>query len=278
MKTYRIEKTKNVGNVIFVVEGGNSDTGGTELRLLKKIFSDVLGYEVNELRRGSDEFICHGKNPQYRVFALNLPKVQLTQLNEDALDALFVRLVEEFNIKPENCPIFYLYDRDVLSYHKNELRGKYVKRYTDPYGTDNGDQGQLLLSYPSIESFLVSCIEKETYKIACKLGQDAKNILGEKLKSEDNNDKAYDRFNAVEGVFTDVQTEVEKRLIHSVNEMDIGLETSGISSYDLDDLAPTLLAVYDFQQEKYNREDCFSFLSLVAMAFLELAVCQGSCQ
>lgn len=51
MKKYRIDKTKNIGNVIFVVEGGRPETGGTELRLLKKIFADILGYEVQELRR-----------------------------------------------------------------------------------------------------------------------------------------------------------------------------------------------------------------------------------
>ena len=116
MKKYKIDKLKNIGNVIFVVEGGRQDTGGTELRLLKKIFSDILGYEVQELRRGSDEFIGHGNNKQFRVFALNLPKNQLTQMTEEALDKLYRRLNEEFNIKPEDCPIFYLYDRDYLSY------------------------------------------------------------------------------------------------------------------------------------------------------------------
>ena len=34
MKKYRIDKDKNIGNVIFVVEGGRPATGGTELRLL----------------------------------------------------------------------------------------------------------------------------------------------------------------------------------------------------------------------------------------------------
>ena len=46
----------------------------------------------------------------------------------------------------------------------------------------------------------------------------------------------------------------------------------GIQSYDLDNLAPTLLRVYDYQQQKYNREDAFSLLSLVGMALLELGV------
>ncbi|MDO4522084.1 MAG: hypothetical protein Q4B57_02930, partial [Eubacteriales bacterium] len=60
MRKYEIDKTRNIGNVVFVVEGGRPDTGGTELRLLKKIFADILEYEVQELRRGSEEFIGHG--------------------------------------------------------------------------------------------------------------------------------------------------------------------------------------------------------------------------
>ena len=77
------------------------------------------------------------------MFALNLPKNQLTQMTEEALDELYRRLNEEFHIKPEDCPIFYLYDRDFLSYKRNELRKKYVMRYTDPYGDEDGNLGQL---------------------------------------------------------------------------------------------------------------------------------------
>ena len=34
--------------MIFVVARGRPETGGTELKLLKKIFADILGYEVQE--------------------------------------------------------------------------------------------------------------------------------------------------------------------------------------------------------------------------------------
>ena len=272
MKKYRIDKTKNIGNVIFVVEGGRPETGGTELRLLKKIFADILEYEVQELRRGSDEFIGYGRNSQFRVFALNLPKNQLTQLTEESLDELFCRLIEEFGVKPEDCPIFYLYDRDVLSYKKNELRGKYVKKYTDPYGTDSGDQGQLLLSYPAIESYLLSCLEDDTIKMSFRLGQDAKTVLTNKICPNDCVDKTDVHLKTVDLVFSEDNSEAEKRLIHSINEMDNGLESIGITTYDLDNLSSTLLHVYDYQQQKYIDENVFSLLSLVGMALLELGV------
>lgn len=272
MKKYKIDKTKNIGNVIFVVEGGRPETGGTELRLLKKIFTDILEYEVQELRRGSEEFIAHGKNSQFHVFALNLPKNQLTQLTEDAIDELFCRLKEEFDIKPEDCPIFYLYDRDVLSYKRNELRGKYVKKYTDPYGTDEGDQGQLLLSYPAIEGYLLSCLKDDSIKQNFLLGKDAKIVLAREIMQKDAEDEREAHLKTVDLVFSDDLPEAEKRLIHSINEMDNGLETMGIQEYDLDNLKSTLVGVYDYEQQKYTEENVFSLFSLVGMALLELGV------
>lgn len=272
MKKYRIDKTKNIGNVIFVVEGGRPETGGIELRLLKKIFADILEYEVQELRRGSEEFIGYGKNPLFRVFALNLPKNQLTQLTEDAIDELFCRLREEFGIKPEDCPIFYLYDRDVLSYKRNELRGRYVKKYTDPYGTDDGDQGQLLLSYPAIESYLLSCIKDDTIKMSFLLGKEAKTALRHEICPTNCEEKIDVHLKTVDLVFSEEAAEAEKRLLHSIIEMNNGLKTMGVHTYDLDNLAPTLLEVYDYQQKKYDEDNVFHLLSLVGMALLELGV------
>lgn len=253
MKHYKIDKSKNIGNVIFVVEGGRPDTGGTELRLLKKIFADILEYEVQELRRGTDEFIGHGSNAQFRVFALNLPKNQLTQMTEDAMDELYRRLNEEFNIKPEDCPIFYLYDRDYLSYKHNELRKNYVMRYTDPYGDEEGNLGQLLLSYPAVESYLLTCIQQDVFLQSYLLGRDLKKKLVEVGLSED-----------------DIET--EEHLISAAVEMDKGLDSIGLGSYALDNLAPTLLGVYDYQQERKNTDDTFSLISLVSMALLELGI------
>ncbi len=272
MKKYIIDKSKNIGNVIFVVEGGRSETGGLELRLLKKIFVDILGYEVQELRRGSDEFICHGKISSFHVFALNLPKNQLTQLNEDSLDLLFQRLRDEFYLKPEDCPIFFLYDRDVLSYGRNEIRSPYVKKYTDPYGTSEGEQGQLLLSYPAIESYLLSCLKDDTVDLSCKLGKDAKILLSQEIYPDEAKDKTDIHQKMMEFIFPNNTFMAEERLIHSVNEMNKGLNKMGLFTYDLDNLSSTLLDVYDYEQKNYKDNDSFLLFSFVGMALLELGV------
>ena len=253
MTKYKLDKNKIIGTVIFIVEGGRFKTGGTELDLLKNIFANVLGYEVQELRRGSDEFIGHGENKYSRVFALNLPKNQLTQLTDDELDELFKRIKDELRVKPEDCPIFYLYDRDYLSYGANELRGKYVQKYTDPYSNETGDQGQLLLSYPSVESYLLSCVNKDVFKKRYYLGKDIK----PDVKSQ--------------GISVDT-VQNDGHLINALKEMDAGLASLDIEPYDLDALGPTLLAVYDAQQEILKNESAFSAISLVSMALLELGI------
>lgn len=252
-KKYKVDKTKIIGNVIFVVEGGRPDTGGTELRLLKSIFADVLGYEVQELRRGSQEFIGHGNNKSSRVFALNLPKNQLTQLTEDAMDLLFKRLKTEFSIKPEDCPIFLLYDRDYKSYKHNELRGGYVRRYVDPYSSEDGYQGQLLLSYPAVESYLLSCIQEDVYQQKYYLGTDIKPQV-------------------MQCGFSEEDVSEEEHIVHATIEMDKGLSAFSMEDYDLDNLAPTLLGVYEKQQNRITEEQKFSALSLISMALLELGV------
>lgn len=252
-KRYKVDKSKIIGNVIFVVEGGRAETGGTELRLLKSIFSDILGYEVQELRRGKDEFIGYGNNKSSRVFALNLQKNQLTQLTEDAMDQLFERLKKEFSIKPEDCPIFLLYDRDYKSYKHNELKGKYVRRYIDPYSSEEGYQGQLLLSYPAVESYILSCIQDNVFEQRYLLGTEAKDQLAQCGFSED-------------------EISEEEQIIHATIEMDKGLANLMLDDYDLDNLGDTLLGVYEAQQNIVIEAQQFSALSLISMALLELGI------
>ena len=54
--------------------------------------------------------------------------------------------------------------------------------------------------------------------------------------------------------------------------MDKGLNELGLDTYDLDNLASTLLEVYDYQQMKYKIDKGFSLLSLISMSLLELGV------
>lgn len=169
------------------------------------------------------------------------------------MDELFKRLKSEFLIKPEDCPIFFLYDRDYKSYKHNQLRGMYVRRYVDPYSDEEGNQGQLLLSYPSVESYLLSCIQENVYQQQYCLGTEIKPKVDAVGFSEDDISR-------------------DEHLIHAVGEMDKGLSDFALDNYDLDKLAPTLLGVYDRQQQNMEKNNRFSALSLISMALLELGI------
>ena len=66
-----------------------------------------------------------------------------------------------------------------------------------------------------------------------------KRPLQEKYVLADYEDKTELHLKTINLVFSNETEEMEKRLIHSINEMDNGLEALGIHPYDLDDLAQT---------------------------------------
>lgn len=247
MKTYKLDLEKNIGTVIFILEGRK-----TEFDLLEAIFVNILDYQVQELKRGDTEFILHGTNPHSRIVGLNLKGNHLFDINDNELNALFYRLSNELGIKPENSPIYYLYDRDVLSYEPDEVQD-FVEKYQDPYGNNDGSQGQLLLSYPALESYMVSCFQDESRKILYKLGKDLKTYA-----SQNNYQKQM--------------LKREGQLIHAAHEMDAALDELGCGTYDLDALGQTLLEAYQAEQTVYLEKNAFPLLSLFSMVLLELGI------
>lgn len=148
---------------------------------------------------------------------------------------------------------FFIYDRDYKSYKHNELRGKYIRRYVDPYANEEGYQGQLLLSYPAVESYLLACIQDDVYQQKYYLGTDIKPKI-------------------VKFDFLENDISEEKHITHAVTEMDKGLSVFNLENYDLDNLGSTLLTVYEEQQKSVEKCGMFSALSLISMALLELGV------
>lgn len=247
-KKYCVHQQKNIGNVIFILEGAK-----TEFDLIKKIFVDILGYELHSLRRTcANGFELHGSNRYSRIVAINFQGNHLFDINSTEQNKLFFRISNELGIKPENAAIYYLYDRDVKSYDIDEVRS-FVQRYQDPFGTAAGDQGQLLLSYPSLESYTVSCFRTNTYSEEYELGKDLKTY-------------------AAQRAYTIQMIRKEEHLLHASEEMDLALHSLGINEYDLDNLGKTLLQLYDAQQRDYLISRRFHLVSTLSMALLELGI------
>lgn len=70
---------------------------------------------------------------------------------------MFDVLREQYQFPVDQSAIYYLFDRDPKSNTDSALIEKYIHSLADPYDNDNGYKaGQLLLSYPSIESYIIS--------------------------------------------------------------------------------------------------------------------------
>jgi len=129
----------------------------------------------------------------------------------------------------------------------------YVEKYLDPYGTDAGDQGQLILSYPALESYTVSCFRDKTHEISYELGKELKRY-------------------AAQNSCTIQMLRNEAHIIHAACEMDCALSSYGIGDYDLDNLGQTLLDLYDCEQQIYLATQKFGLVSALSFVLLELGV------
>lgn len=250
-KRYRVDKKRNVGTAIFILEGGK-----TEFDILEFVFTKILDYHLVELRRGNTEFLFRGKESNTKIIGLNLKGNFLYDINAEELNRLFFRIDSELNVKAEDSWIFYLYDRDVLSYqNKFDVREACVERYQKAMGgNEDGSQGQLLLSYPAIEGYLISCFRDLESEPKFKLGKDLKQYAAEHHCQKQ-------------------MLRSEEQLVHAAYEMEAALGRLGCDACnDLDDLGETLRAAYDAEERVYQKEDAYPLLSLISLALLEMGV------
>ena len=147
----KINKDKHIGRVLIIVEGSH-----TEFSVLRRIFCNIMGYSYIEKRRNRPNCFVSNQDRFSRVAVVNTRESNIRDIseNEDYLDNVFDLLREEFQFPVEQSAIYYLFDRDPLSNTKPELIESYIRSLANPYDNADGYKaGQLLLSYPSIESY-----------------------------------------------------------------------------------------------------------------------------
>ena len=149
----RLNKDKRIGRVLFIVEGSQ-----TEFSILKRIFCNLLGYSYIEKRRNKPNYFTSTKDRFSQVAVINTRESNIRDIseNESYLDDVFDVLREQYRFPVDQSAIYYLFDRDPKSNTDFELIKTYILSLANPY--ENGDYkaGQLLLSYPSIESYIIS--------------------------------------------------------------------------------------------------------------------------
>ena len=65
--TFKLQKDKRIGQVLFIVEGEK-----TEPNLIYKVFSGILGYQMDRLYRNGSYRVFHRTDAGYAVHGTSL--------------------------------------------------------------------------------------------------------------------------------------------------------------------------------------------------------------
>lgn len=193
----KLNKSKNIGKVIYIVEGERR-----EINLLTIIFKRILGYKeiITRTRSGKETFLLESdENVQSKIAIINSEKSNISSI-ENKFDQI---------------------------------------------------GGMLLLSYPAIETFIISNFEKEMIKFSERFDFE-KNKLKRYI-----NDKKYDdsKLN-------------EQSIENAFKEMINSLRYIKIDKINLDDIS-------DFNKEIFEYEIISKrqyMLSLLLISFIDLGI------
>lgn len=247
----KINKDKSIGRVLFIVEGGK-----TEFSLLQKIFCNVLGYEYIAKKRDKPDFFVSKNKSTSKVAVINTEESNISDVCDENcyLDKIFELLITKYNFQVDKAAIYYLFDRDPKSNVDIELIKNLISTLADPYENQRGERGGvLLLSYPSIESYIISSFTDDTHSKELALGENAKAFIS-------SNNKII-QLNKITG------DTIKKATL----EMMKFFEKEKIELH-LDDYYKTNMAVFDNQEECYSNTSKFKLISLLAIAFLQLGI------
>lgn len=258
-RNIQLVKGKRIGRVLFIVEGLDD-----EFRILCKIFNEIFGYRFEKLDRNGKHwpkkpFIDDNNNSS--VFAINSKQSCITDIlrdengNNEFLDDMHRKLIEEYNFPVDKAAIYYIFDRDVecnteesiydliykLANSRDEINSEYYK-------------GLLLLSYPSSESFIVSNYKTNSYDVEYRLGKDVKRYLHSL------------------GAGCTIQNITEDTLKVAIEEMLNTIEKMGLQEYDLDNFYEANKFIFEFENNHYKSTNKYKLISLICIALLDLGL------
>ena len=245
----KLNKNKRIGKVLFIVEGEK-----TEFLILRKIFTTIFDYQLEMEKRNFKYNIYNKKdNPLSSIFVVNSKQSQIESLNDyEHLEQLYVKLQDEYKFPVENASIYYIFDRDIETNNLDTIK-ELAKKFINSKESDTYDiQGLLLLSYPALESFVISNFIEDSFNIGFKLGSELK------VYAHENN--------------CNQQKISEETLKFAVKEMYKGLSEINIQDYDLDDFSQTNEIIIDTQEENFKQNNTYKLLSLLCIALIDLGL------
>ena len=246
----RINKEKCIGRVLFIVEGGRY-----EFSLLSQIFCNIFSYDYIEKRRNKPDWFVARNDPYSMIAVINTKESNIKDIteNDDYLDELFGVLLDEYGFPVDQSAIYYLFDRDPKSNKSVDRIRYYIQTLKNPYDNEYGMRaGQLLLSYPSIESYTISGFRENTSELEFKLGSEAKTYIGEN---------------------TDIQRNKisEDKLLNATKEFAKYIQECGLK-LNIDDFSEESMYIFEEQEKRYEEGIGFRLFSMLTLAFLQMGI------
>lgn len=251
IKSLKINLKRNIGTVLIIVEGASD-----EFELLKQIFRKILHYNYIEKSRNQqnfknyDEFVMKG-NENSRVIVINSKNSNLSSIKKDKdyLNEIYIKLYMEYGIDIKNINVYFIWDRDDKSNSKGVVK-ELIEKLESSIENKNWDMnGLLLLSYPCLESYVISNFDDKTKFLK-------ENDLKKYVKNHDYKISKINRYTLLKAT----------AMMHKVF-----LEL-GIDKYNLDDFSKTSMKIFKEQEKVLSNQKYYYLLSLISLILLDLNI------
>ena len=250
-KSLKINKKKNIGTVLMVVEGENY-----EFEILKRIFCQILRYNYIERKRyktvfhNYDEFVMKG-NENSRVIVINAKNSNISSIDKDDeyLNNMYMMLYNDYGIEVNKTRIYFIWDRDPKSNTDEKIVRDLISKMGNSLDNDEEMNGLLLLSYPAVESYVISNFENHISRM--EIGR-----LKEHVREKGYNVKNINQSTIKSAVV----------LMHKL------FKSFGVKDYSVDNFSQTALKLFDKEENCYKACGKYKLLSLMSIIFIDLGI------
>lgn len=166
-------------------------------------------------------------------------------------------LISEYEFPVDRAAIYYIFDRDPKSNIDVPLIRKLISQLRNAYENEDGLRGGLLLlSYPSIESYVVANFFDDTYLMELALGEEVKAYI-----ASQNTQIQYNKI-------------TEDTVKKAASEMMKYIEAEQIT-FDIDNMGHTNFEVFERQEAGYSQNKTYRLVSLLSVALIDLGIIEN---
>ena len=249
-----LNPTKSIGKVVFIVEGQRR-----EFTFLEYLLTKVFDYTVVEYRRGKEPIVYYQSPSDLhsQIFIVNTENSNISSIKRgtDYLNAVFNELYEKYKLDLHNAATYYIFDRDPKSNNNPELIENLTTELTNARDNDTELGGLLLLSYPSLEAYLLSALVHKEDRVPFE--------QGEKMKEYLTRNKLYQENIKEPNVLQAADDMLAELYSLSGIEFEIGM---------LDDFGEYNLSIFKSEEHEFETNKAYSILSCLSCALIDLGI------